>query len=183
MDRSDVAVSKFLSYVLRHDPGSIGLALDRQGWADVEGLLERASAAGRRLSRADLERVVATNDKRRFTLSPDGTRIRAAQGHSIAVDLDLPAREPPPILYHGTADRFLPSILREGLVPRSRRQVHLSPDVVTARRVGARHGRSIVLRMDASAMYDRGHTFHEAENGVWLTDGVPPEFLAVEERG
>ncbi len=171
-------MSKFLGYVLRHRPDSIGLAVDERGWASVDELLDRAAAAGRRFDREDLLRVVATNDKRRFTLAPDGRRIRAAQGHSIAVDLELRPVEPPPALYHGTAERFVDSIMRDGLTPRSRRHVHLSLDEATARRVGARNGRPAVFAVHAREMHARGHRFYLSENGVWLTDRVPPEYLS-----
>jgi putative RNA 2'-phosphotransferase len=150
MDR--VKLSKFLSLVLRHNPETIGLGLDAQGWAKIDELIKKAGAAGRKFRREDLLHVVATNDKRRFSLSEDGLRIRAAQGHSIAVDLGLPPREPPQVLYHGTATRFLDAIWSEGLKPQARQQVHLSTDAATALRVGQRHGKPIVLLIDAHAM-------------------------------
>jgi len=171
-----VAASKFLALVLRHDPGRIGLRLDDAGWADIEELIARA-AGHHPLTRPLIERAVAENDKRRYAISEDGRRIRARQGHSVAVDLDLPAVTPPAVLYHGTATRFLEAILREGLDRRSRQHVHLSADIGTATRVGARHGRPVVLCVDAAAMVAAGHVFHLSENGVWLTDAVPPGFL------
>jgi len=174
-----VRLSKFLSLVLRHEPGKIGLALDTQGWAVIEDLITRATAAGTAFSRADLERVVATSDKKRFTISEDGQRIRAAQGHSVSVELGLTPREPPPVLYHGTATRFVHAIMAQGLTPQSRQHVHLSPDEATARNVGRRHGKPIVFRVDASAMYRAGIVFYVADNGVWLTDHVPPDYLTV----
>jgi putative RNA 2'-phosphotransferase len=176
MDR--VKLSKFLSFVLRHDPGTIGLRLDAQGWARIDELIRKASAAGRKFRREDLLDVVATNDKKRFSLSEDGLRIRAAQGHSVAVDLGLPPREPPQVLYHGTATRFLDAIWLEGLKPQARQQVHLSTDAATALRVGQRHGKPIVLQIDAHVMHAHGFKFYFADNGVWLTDSVPREFLA-----
>ncbi len=172
--RDVVRRSKRLSYVLRHAPGSIGLTLDAAGWADVDALL---AALG--WTRAELERVVATNDKRRFALDENGTRIRASQGHSVAVDLGYAARTPPPVLFHGTAERNVPAIEAEGLRPGRRHAVHLSPDEVTARRVGARHGRPVVLRVDAAGMAATGAAFTRSANGVWLVDAVPPAFLAV----
>ena len=171
-------ISKFLSYVLRHAPDSIGLSLDANGWAEVDDLLAKANAAGRRIDLAMLQAVVAENDKRRFTLSEDGRRIRAAQGHSIAVDLDLEPIEPPPRLYHGTATRNLDAILAEGLKPGRRQQVHLSLDPETARKVGERHGKPAVLSVDAAAMHQDGHRFFRADNGVWLTDSVPARYLS-----
>lgn len=171
-------LSRFLSLVLRHKPQTINLDLDDKGWAEVDDLIAKVRASGRKLDRPSLERLVATNDKKRFTLSDDGRRIRAAQGHSIPVDLDIPPKAPPSSLYHGTADRFLNAILAEGLKPRSRRQVHLSMDLKTARTVGARHGRPVILKVDAAAMARDGLLFYQAENGVWLTDTVPPAYLS-----
>ncbi len=164
--------SKRLSYVLRHVPSSVGLTLDAAGWVDVDALL---AALG--WTRAELERVVATNDKRRFALDESGTRIRASQGHSVAVDLGYAAQTPPQVLFHGTAERNLPVILAEGLRPGRRHAVHLSPDDVTARRVGARHGRPVVLRVDAEGMARDGAVFTRSANGVWLVDAVPPRYL------
>jgi putative RNA 2'-phosphotransferase len=170
--------SKFLSYVLRHAPESIGLTLDEGGWADVAELLEKAATAGKRLNRATLDEIVATCEKKRFTLSEDGKRIRAAQGHSVEVALGLEPMVPPETLYHGTATRFLDAIRAEGLTPGSRQQVHLSTDEVTARAVGARHGRPAILRVAAGDMHRAGHAFYRADNGVWLTDSVPPPYLS-----
>jgi putative RNA 2'-phosphotransferase len=171
-------ISKFLSYVLRHAPESIGLSLDANGWADVRELLTRARKAGRHIELATLQEVVSTNDKQRFTLSEDGLRIRAAQGHSITIDLALVPSEPPPLLYHGTARRNLDAIFAEGLKPGRRQQVHLSLDPETARKVGQRHGKPTVLTVDAAAMHRDGHALFRADNGVWLTDGVPPRYLS-----
>ncbi|WP_257166386.1 RNA 2'-phosphotransferase [Bradyrhizobium sp. SRS-191] len=175
-----VRLSKFLSLVLRHQPEAIGLVLDSQGWAVIDDLIARAVAAGTAFSRADLDHVVATSDKKRFTVSEDGQRIRAAQGHSVAVELGLTSREPPAVLYHGTATRFVDAIMAEGLKPQSRQQVHLSADVATATNVGRRHGKPIVLQVDSAAMHRAGLKFFIADNGVWLTDHVPPEYLAVQ---
>ncbi|WP_315775450.1 MULTISPECIES: RNA 2'-phosphotransferase [unclassified Bradyrhizobium] len=175
-----VRLSKFLSLVLRHQPDAIGLVLDAQGWAIIDDLIARAAAAGTVLSRADLEQVVVTSDKKRFTVSQDGQRIRAAQGHSVAVELGLTPREPPAVLYHGTATRFVEAIMAEGLRPQSRQQVHLSLDEATAVNVGRRHGEPIVLRVDAAAMHRDRLKFFVADNGVWLTDHVPPEYLSVD---
>jgi putative RNA 2'-phosphotransferase len=172
--------SKFLSYVLRHAPDSIGLTLDANGWADISDLLTKAAASGTSLDGATLEAVVATSDKKRFTLSADGSRIRAAQGHSVTVELDLAPTTPPETLYHGTATRFLGAIRLEGLKPGSRQQVHLSADEVTAMAVGQRHGKPVVLRVAAGAMHTGGHVFTRADNGVWLVDAVPPQFLGID---
>ncbi len=170
--------SKFLSYVLRHAPESIGIELDSQGWVSVDDLLRQAAKAGHTLSRGQLQEIVDTNEKKRFTLSEDGSRIRAAQGHSVAVDLGLESREPPAMLYHGTATRFLESITNEGLKPGSRQKVHLSLDEATAVMVGQRHGKPMVLKVDSARMYADGLEFWQAENGVWLTDTVPPQYLS-----
>jgi len=174
-----VATSKLLSYVLRHRPDSIGLALDAQGWTGVDELLARLAAAGHKVDRALLERVVADNDKQRFAFSGDRSRIRASQGHSVAVDLALAPAEPPEVLYHGTASRFLKSILATGLRAAGRHHVHLSADIHTAKRVGARHGFPAVLRVDACRMRAEGIVFYCSDNGVWLTDAVPPRYLDV----
>jgi len=173
-----VRLSKFLSRVLRHDPASIGVTLDAQGWADVEELLAGARRAGVPLTREALEQVVAENDKQRYALSDDGRRIRANQGHSIPVDLGLEPIAPPAYLYHGTADQFAAAIRRDGLLPRRRTHVHLSPDEETARRVGARHGRPVVLVVDAGRLHGDGHLFYLSANGVWLTDRVPPAYIS-----
>lgn len=174
-----IAASKFLALVLRHRPEAIGLVLDDAGWADIDALIACA-APHHPLTRDLIERVVAGNDKQRYAISDDGRRIRARQGHSIDVDLGPPALTPPAVLYHGTATRFLDAILREGLTKRQRHHVHLSADVATATNVGARHGRPVVLRVDAAAMAAAGHVFHRSENGVWLTDAVPAAFLAID---
>lgn len=173
MDRS--AQSRFLSLVLRHRPEAIGLRLDAQGWAAVDELLAALAAHGRSMTRAELEALVRDSDKQRFALR--GDRIRASQGHSIAVDLGLVPREPPAVLYHGTIARVLPSIRREGLIKGSRTHVHLSADRETALRVGARRGEPVLLRISAAAMHAAGHAFFCSDNGVWLVDAVPPRFL------
>lgn len=173
------ATSKFLSYVLRHAPESIGLTLDAQGWVDVADLLAKANASGTPLDEAGLFAVVAESDKKRFTLSDDGRRIRAAQGHSVKVDLGQPPVEPPLQLFHGTATRFLEPILREGLRPGERQQVHLSADRATATAVGQRHGKPVVLIVDARLMFTDGYSFYRADNGVWLTDAVPFSYLTL----
>jgi putative RNA 2'-phosphotransferase len=171
-------LSKFLSYVLRHAPESIGVVLDAQGWTGVDELIAKATASGRRIDRPGLERVVLESDKKRFTLSDDGQRIRAAQGHSVEVSLGKPATVPPTILYHGTATRFLASIRDTGLRPGSRQQVHLSKDEGTALKVGERHGKPVVLKVAAGQMSADGHKFYVADNGVWLTDHVPAQYLS-----
>jgi putative RNA 2'-phosphotransferase len=172
-----VRLSKFLSLVLRHEPERIGISLDPQGWVAVDDLLAAAARAGKPISREQLDLVVATNDKKRFALSPDGSRIRASQGHSVEVDLALPPVVPPERLFHGTATRFLDAIRAEGLRSQSRQHVHLSPDEETAVKVGQRHGRPAILVVLAGAMHSAGHLFYRSDNGVWLTAAVPPEYL------
>jgi putative RNA 2'-phosphotransferase len=172
--------SKFLSFVLRHQPEAIGLALDREGWASVDALIQAAQAQRPGLNRALIDQVVATSDKQRFELSADGSRIRAAQGHSSAsVAIGYAALTPPDRLYHGTATRFWPAIQTQGLRAGQRQYVHLSTDPATATQVGARYGQPLLLTVDAAAMHARGHVFHQASNGVWLTAAVPPEFVAL----
>ncbi|MER5883833.1 RNA 2'-phosphotransferase [Streptomyces sp. NPDC001941] len=178
-EQRTVKVSKYLSRHLRHQPERIGLTLDPNGWVTVDALLTALAEHGLPVTRAELDHVVAVNDKRRFTIdtAPDGDRIRANQGHTVAVDLDLPRAEPPAYLYHGTVARSLDAIRAEGLRPMDRHHVHLSPDRETATRVGARRGRPVVLAVDAGAMHRAGHVFLLSANGVWLTDAVPPRYL------
>lgn len=170
-------MSRRLSYVLRHTPDSVGLALDDGGWADVAELLAALGTHGFALSRARLEQVVSTSDKQRFAFDPAGERIRANQGHSVQVDLQLMAQVPPAVLFHGTVAAALASIRSEGLTARGRHHVHLSADVATARAVGGRRGRPVVLEVDSGRMARKGLAFYRSDNGVWLTDAVPPRYL------
>jgi len=172
-------VSKFMSFVLRHDPASAGLVLDEAGWTSAESLLEALQARGYGTTRKAMEELVRADSKGRYSFSADGERIRANQGHSVAVDLGLAPAEPPDRLYHGTVERFLQAILSEGLRPMERHHVHLSPDRQTASAVGARRGVPVILEVDARAMREAGHVFFRSDNGVWLTDVVPPGFLHV----
>ena len=174
MDKHLTQISKFLSFVLRHKPDAIGLVLDAEGWADVDEIIAKADMP---ITREQIARAVAENDKKRFALSPNGQLIRANQGHSIAVDLGLAPVAPPELLYHGTADRFLASIMAQGLLPQNRQYVHLSADLDTATKVGQRHGRLVILTLPALVMHAAGHRFFQAENGVWLTDHVPADCL------
>ena len=178
MTSSDpVELSTFLSFVLRHKPDAIGLSLDPQGWVSIDELVRNGNIAGIRFSREDLLPVVETGDKKRFSVCADGLCIRAAQGHSVSVELGLSPREPPPALYHGTATQFRESIQSEGLKPQKRQQVHLSIDAATAQRVGQRHGKPVIFKIDALRMHLLGFKFFLADNGVWLIDQLPPEFL------
>ncbi|CAD6538906.1 RNA 2'-phosphotransferase [Paraburkholderia metrosideri] len=185
-----LAVSRLLSKILRHEPELIGIKLDSQGWVSVDELTRaiertaRTAGASKRLrtlptiTKEVIQAVVATSDKRRFTLSSDGTRIRAAQGHSIEVSLGYAVNEPPAVLYHGTAWSNWKSIAVEGLTAQTRHAVHLSTDAETATRVGARHGQPLVLVVDAARMHADGYAFSRSDNGVWLVEEVPAAYLA-----
>lgn len=174
-------VSKFLSYVLRHEPQSIGLQLDTEGWAAIDSLIAGAAKEGRVLDRELILAVVSSSDKKRFFISNDAQYIRAVQGHSTEnVNLQYIEKEPPQILYHGTATRFLESIQQQGLIAGSRHHVHLSQDIATAIAVGQRYGKPVVLKIEALRMYQQGLKFFQPENGVWLTDHVPTHFIRQE---
>jgi putative RNA 2'-phosphotransferase len=172
-------ISKFLSLVLRHEPEKIGLGLDAGGWVGVTELLDACRAHGFSLTLEELHNVVDTDSKKRFAFSEDGLKIRASQGHSIAIDLGYEPVDPPHVLYHGTAERFLSSIMERGLLRGERHHVHLSSDVFTATTVGRRHGRPVVLEVDSNLMSRDGHLFYRSQNGVWLTEHVPPKYLSV----
>lgn len=173
----DTKTSKFLSLLLRHKPESIGLQLDPSGWADVKELIQKAQKAGVSLTPGKIAAVVATSDKHRFTLSDDGARIRANQGHSVSVDLGLLPKEPPEFLFHGTARYNLAGIRNKGIVAMKRAFVHLSKDRETAIIVGKRHGPPIVLIVQAGKMHGDGFLFYLSANGVWLTEHVPTAYL------
>ena len=173
------SISKFMSLVLRHQPQHIGLELDGAGWAVIDDLLARAAKAGHAITRDQLNEVVATSDKRRFALSDDGLRIRANQGHSIEVDLGLEPMQPPAVLFHGTASRFVDSIMATGLERRSRHHVHLTEDIAIGEAVGRRYGKPVILRVAAAAMAAQGYVFFRSANGVWLVDAVAPPFIAL----
>lgn len=172
-------LSKSISRILRHRPDAAGVSLDKHGWCDVDELLRGLAQLGTPATRDQLTQVVLNNDKRRFVLSDDGQRIRAAQGHSVSgVEPLLRPKKPPSRLFHGTVAPALPSIERKGLLPMKRHHVHLSPDQATARAVGGRRGAPVVLVIDAARMDRDGHKFFVADNGVWLTDTVPPKCLS-----
>lgn len=176
-----VELSKFLSYVLRHRPDSVGIELDRAGWVDVDVLLVRADEHHRAITREQLDEVVATNDKQRFQLSDDGQMIRARQGHSVAVELGYEAAVPPELLFHGTPERNVDAIRQAGLLKGRRHHVHLSEDAALAMKVGQRRGKSVLLTVRAAAMHAAGHVFFRTGNGVWLAEHVPAEFLQAED--
>jgi len=169
-----VQKSKFLSLVLRHKPEEISLELDQQGWTSVPDVLEGTS-----MTMSELKQVVAQNNKKRFEFNEDQTRIRARQGHSVEIDLDLQPLEPPIILYHGTTQKKLAKIKSRGLKRMQRHHVHLSPDEQTALAVGGRHGKPLLLVVRAGEMFKEGYTFYRTGNNVWLVDHVPWKFLRV----
>ncbi|MGH6951155.1 MAG: RNA 2'-phosphotransferase, partial [Vitreimonas sp.] len=164
-----VRISKTLSYWLRHRPDEAGLVLDPQGWTSLDAVLAALAQRGLAPDIDTILAVVEESDKQRFELTPDLSRVRARQGHSVAVELALTPTTPPALLYHGTVGRFLDAIMRDGLQRMARHHVHLSPDVETAARVGARRGQAVVLVIDAAAMSAAGHVFFVTANGVWLT--------------
>jgi len=170
-------IGKFISLVLRHEPQVIGLNLDEEGWADVNELIAKCNGKGVTFTIDQLEEIVETNDKKRYSFNADKTRIRANQGHSVNIDLGLIPLQPPQYLYHGTADRFLESILKDGICKMSRQYVHLSQDEDTAYKVGIRHGKPYILTVMSGKMFQDGISFYQSENGVWLTDYVSPDYI------
>ncbi len=174
-----VTISKYLAKHLRHQPERLGLTLAPGGWVRVDDLLRACARHSLPVTRAELDEVVANNSKSRFAYDPAGALIRANQGHSVEVDLQLESAEPPEVLYHGTGHGTVEAIEASGLHRMARHHVHLSGDVTTATAVGARHGRPVVFSVDAAAMQRDGHTFYRSANGVWLTDHVPPRYLRV----
>jgi putative RNA 2'-phosphotransferase len=176
-NRRLVTVSKFLSKHLRHAPEALGLTLEPGGWVGVDDLLAACERARFRVSREELVEVVETNDKQRFSFDDTGQKVRANQGHSTPVDLQLEPTTPPDVLYHGTAEHRAADILRDGVKRMTRHHVHLSPTPEAARKVGARHGKPVVLRVDAAGMHRDGIVFYCSVNGVWLVDQVPPGYL------
>ncbi len=179
-----VRISKLLSLALRHDPTALGLTLGTQGWASVDDVIAGLLRTGIDVGRDELEELVATSDKQRFAISADGAQIRANQGHSIAIDLGLPPAMPPETLLHGTVARFARAIERDGLLRGARTHVHLSEDEATARIVASRRsGAKTFVEVRARAMHDEGFVFLRADNGVWLTEHVPPRFLALRSFG
>ena len=171
-------VSKFISLALRHKPQVIGLRLDGHGWAQVDELIDGINRSGRyHVDREIIEEIVRTDGKQRYSFSEDGQRIRANQGHSIHVDVELEQREPPAMLYHGTGEKYVATIEREGLKAMTRLYVHLSTDEATATKVGQRHGKPVIFTVDARQMAADGYAFYLSVNGVWLTKEVPARYL------
>jgi len=176
-DKQMTQLSRFLSFILRHKPETIGVTLNQNGWADVDLLVEGINRSGRHITREILDEIVATDEKQRYVFSHDKKFIRASQGHSIDVDLELKPVEPPEFLYHGTSMRFLAHIQQEGLKPQNRQYVHLSVDIETAMAVGSRHGQPVMLTVFAQQMHEAGQLFYLSENNVWLTSHVEPRYL------
>lgn len=174
-----VKIGKFLSLILRHNPQIIGITLDENGWANVDELIKGMNTKGHQINKRILAEIVETNNKSRYSFNDDQTKIRANQGHSIAVDVELKAVQPLDHLYHGTAERFMESIKQNGLQKRNRNHVHLSPDKETALTVGKRHGKPIILIIDAKQMHKDGFVFYLSQNGVWLVDEVPIKYLSI----
>jgi putative RNA 2'-phosphotransferase len=182
MNKRLITVSKFLSKYLRHEPEALGLSLEPGGWVSVENLLAGAAKNGFSITKEELVQVVAENDKKRFAFDDAGTRIRANQGHSADVDLQLQAAQPPAQLFHGTVRQFLDAILLEGLKKMARHDVHLSKDVQTASKVGQRRGKPVILVIDSGKMATDGFTFRLSDNGFWLTDHVLPQYIRLLEE-
>ncbi len=181
MDESKrTQISKYLSYHLRHRPDALGIELEPGGWVRIDTLLAAAAERGKKLRREQLDAVVASCAKRRFTLDAAGGRIRANQGHSVSVDLQLTRATPPVMLYHGTHHRAVKSIQTDGLLKMNRHHVHLSADLETAQAVGSRRGKAVIFGVDTATMVEKGYAFFVSDNGVWLTDAVPPEFLLLD---
>jgi putative RNA 2'-phosphotransferase len=171
-------ISKLMSLILRHDPSVIGIQLDKNGWADVSELMNGINKKGLKLDANLLDLVVKENNKKRFAFNDDKSKIRASQGHSLPVDVELKEMIPPDVLYHGTNEKFLEIIKVEGLKKKSRQHVHLSHETDTAKNVGSRRGQPVILIVDAKRMHSEGSKFYISENGVWLIDNVLPRFIS-----
>ena len=176
MSKNEINISKFLSLVLRHQPETIAITLDQNGWADVKDLIEKANNYGIKFDRETLNHIVATNPKKRFAFNDTLDKIRASQGHSVEIEIGYTNQKPPDILFHGTAEKFVQSILDKGLEKGNRQQVHLSADIDTAINVGQRHGKPFIFKV-AGQMYQDNFLFYISDNGVWLTDNVPTKYL------
>ncbi len=178
MNKNIKHISKLLSLILRHDPSVIGIQLDKNGWAEVSELVIGINKNGQNIDVDLLDEVVETNDKKRFAFNEDKSKIRANQGHSLSVDVELKEMVPPDVLYHGTVQRFLDVIRKEGLKKGGRQHVHLSHETDTAKNVGSRRGQPVILSVDTMRMHSEGFKFYKSENGVWLVDKVLPQFIS-----
>ena len=174
------SISRYISLILRHKPEVIGITIDEHGWANVEELIQGIAKNNPGFNKEFLEEIVRTDNKQRYSFNDDKTLIRANQGHSIPVDVELEEKEPPKILYHGTGEKYIASIDQNGLIPKSRLYVHLSKDVETAKAVGKRHGKEVVYSINSEQMYKDGYKFYLSKNGVWLTKRVPVKYLMKE---
>lgn len=176
-ESKDVELGKFISLILRHKPQVIGITLDQNGWADTQELLAGINASNRYIDMEILERIVRENNKKRYSFNEDKSRIRANQGHSISVNVEMKEMTPPDELYHGTADRFLDSIREKGILKMNRQYVHLSADAETAKAVGKRHGKPVVLVIDTKKMVEDGYTFRLSDNGVWQSEDIKWKYV------
>ena len=176
MGNNKINISKYISLILRHKPEEIGITLDEHGWANVSELIEGISKS-HEFNMDMLEDIVATDNKQRYSFNEEHTLIRANQGHSIPVDVELEEIMPPEILYHGTGEKYVVSIDQQGLIPKSRLYVHLSGDKETAVKVGQRHGKPVVYIVKSGEMNRDGIVFYRSVNGVWLTKSVPTKYL------
>lgn len=172
-----IKLEKLLSFLLRHSPETLNLQMDESGWVDTEALVKAVKTKNPKFDLKALQKIVRDSQKQRFAFSEDGSKIRASQGHSVEVNLGLTPTDPPELLYHGTVERFLDSIMQDGLKKGDRQHVHLSGDLETAQKVGQRRGKAIILLVKAREMQAAGYPFYLSENGVWLVDGVPPQYL------
>ena len=177
MKNNDTKLSRYISYILRHCPEEVGISLDREGWADTRALIEGICAKGHTIDIKTLERIVREDSKQRYSFSPDKSRIRANQGHSIPVEVEMRTAEPPARLYHGTSEKALDSIKQNGILKMNRLYVHLSGDTETAFKVGSRHGKPVVLVVDTAAMSADGYVFKISENGVWQSEEIPWKYV------
>ena len=170
-------LSRYMSLILRHKPEVIGITLDEHGWASVNDLICGIEKNNPEFNMDILEQIVRTDNKQRYSFNDDRSLIRANQGHSVNVDVELKEKEPPEYLYHGTGEKYVKSINQDGLIPKSRLYVHLSKDIKTAENVGKRHGKEVVYRINSGQMYRDGYKFYLSENGIWLTKEVPIKYL------
>lgn len=170
-------ISKYMSLILRHKPDVIGIELDEHGWANVNDLISGIEKDNHGFNFELLEEIVRSDSKQRYSFNDDKSFIRANQGHSVNVDVELKEKEPPEYLYHGTGEKYVKSINQDGLIPKSRLYVHLSKDIKTAENVGKRHGKEIIYRINSGRMYRNGYKFYLSENGIWLTKEAPVKYL------
>lgn len=174
-----IKTSKFISFVLRHKPEVIGITLSKSGWVNVNTLLEQLNKHKNPITLTELYDIVNTNNKKRFEFSDDKTQIRATQGHTVKVDLDLPVSIPPDILYHGSVEKYMKSINENGLTKQKRHAVHLSSEISTAVDVAKRRGVPVLLIVDSKQMVKDGYKFYLTKNNVWLTDNIPTKYITI----